>query len=41
MSRNLLENVVGAPSTFILDALIWSAGALVLYLYGVRGTGGW
>ena len=30
----------GAPLTFMLDALIWGAGALVLYLYGVRGTGG-
>lgn len=31
---------VSAPPTFILDVLIWGAGALVLYLYGVRGTGG-
>ena len=31
---------VGALSMFLLDALIWGVGALVLYLYGVRGTGG-
>ena len=51
MSRAHLENVVGAalmaaddwggaPLTFMLDALIWVTGGLVLYLYGVRGTGG-
>ena len=31
---------VGAPLTFMLDALIWGTGALVLYLYGVQGVGG-
>ena len=30
----------GTLLTFILDTLIWGMGALVLYLYGVRGTGG-
>ena len=34
------DDWVGAPLTFTLDALIWGAGALVLYLYGVRGMGG-
>ena len=31
---------MSAPPTFFLDVLIWGAGAVVLYLYGVRGTGG-
>ncbi len=34
------DDWAGAPLTFILDALIWVTGAVVLYLYGVRGTGG-
>ena len=30
----------GTLLTLVLDVLIWGAGAVVLYLYGVRGTGG-